>query len=106
MSGKQPVFAVNCAPRGPRFFRGADGEVMFEIQLDRRSKVGPRPAIDEDRRQYPHAWSTFEADVHDEPPEPVKPLLETVDHPGAKAAHDEEKADRQRRMDQKRGSGL
>jgi hypothetical protein len=97
-----PVCAAHVSSRGPRFFR-ADAGVMFEFTLDARSKVGPRPMIAADKHQYPGAWRAFE---EGEQAEPVKAGVEFVDHPEAKAAHDQEKAERQRKMDAKRGGGL
>ena len=56
---KPPVCDIRIASKGPRFFRDEDGAVMFEIQLDSRSKIGPRAAIDADKHQYPTAWRAF-----------------------------------------------
>jgi hypothetical protein len=95
----RPVSDVRIATRGARFFKGDDA-VMFEFQIDSRSKVGPRPAIESDKRQYPGAWQTF---TDGEQPGPIKPLISAIDHPDAKAAHDAEAAKRQQRMDTKRG---
>lgn len=100
----EPVCAVHVASRGPRFFRTGEA-VMFEITLDSRSKIGPRPMRDEDRRQYPTAWKAFETGEVSAA-EPLTPLIEAVDIPGAKAAQDAQKAERQRRMDARRGGGL
>jgi hypothetical protein len=101
----RPVCDVRIASKGPRFFRGEDDAVMFEIQLDSRSKIGPRPMIVADKQQYPKAWEAFTAGEPAEA-EPLKPMIEAADHPGAKAAHDDDKARRQRRMDARRGGGL
>jgi hypothetical protein len=83
----RPVCDVRIASKGPRFFRNEDGGVMFEIQLDSRSKIGPRPAIDVDRHQYPTAWRAFTTGNH-------------------QAAGDAAKAERQRRKDAGRAGGL
>ena len=83
---KPPVCDVRVASKGPRFFRDEDGAVMFEIQLDSRSRIGPRPAIDVDRHQYPTAWRAFAT--------------------GDQAAGDAAKAERQRRKDAGRAGGL
>ena len=56
---ERPVCDVRIASKGPRFFRDEKGAVMFEIQLDSRSKIGPRPVIDADKHQYPSAWREF-----------------------------------------------
>jgi hypothetical protein len=81
---KPPVCDIRIASKGPRFFRDEDGAVMFEIQLDSRSKIGPRAAIDADKHQYPTAWRAFAT--------------------GEQAAGDA--AESQRRKNAKRGGGL
>jgi hypothetical protein len=101
---KLPVCDVRIATKGPRFFRGEDGGVLFEIQLDSRSKIGPRPMVEADKHQYPKAWDRFTTGEPSQA-EPLKPLAKFVDHPQAKAEHDADKAERQRRMDAKRGGG-
>jgi hypothetical protein len=100
----RPVCDVRIATKGPRFFRNGD-QVMFEIQLDSRSKIGPRPMTASDKDQYPVAWEAFR-DGERSAAEPIKPLIEAVDHPGAKAAHEAAKAERQANMDAKRRGGL
>jgi hypothetical protein len=100
----RPVCDVRIASKGPRFFRSEAGAPMFEIQLDSRSKIGPRPMIDADKHQYPKAWKAF-VDGEPSAAEPLKPHVRFEDHPKAKAAHDVDKAERQRRMDAKRGGG-
>jgi hypothetical protein len=101
----RPVCDVRITSKGPRFFRGEDGAVMFELQLDSRCKIGPRPMVDADRSQHPAAWQAFTT-AEPAKAEPMARTLEAVDHPGAKAVHDEHKAERQRRMDVRRGGGL
>lgn len=101
---KAPICEVRIASKGPRFFRGEDGGVLFEIRLDSRSKIGPRPATELDADQYPAAWRAFttgEAAI-----EPLTPQIEAVDIPAAKAAQDAQRTERQRRMDARRGGGL
>jgi len=98
---ERPVCDVRIASKGPRFFRTEDG-VMFEIQIDSRSRIGPRPMISADKHQYPAAWQAF---TRGEPAEPLRPRVEFVDLPEAKAAHDREAAERQRQRDAKRGGG-
>ena len=102
MAETRPVCDIRIAAKGPRFFRADEG-VMFEIQLDSRCKIGPRPMAEADARQYPQAWEDF---TTGDPAEPFEPRLEAVDHPAAKAEADAQKAERQRRMDTKRGGGL
>lgn len=102
---QHPVCAAHVSSRGPRFFRGEAGEVMFEITLDARSKIGPRPAIERDHHDYPKAWEAFTAGEQSAA-EPLALMVKFEDHPEAKAAHDTEKAERQERMDRKRGGGL
>lgn len=101
---ERPVCDVRIASKGPRFFRGEDG-VMFEIQLDSRSKIGPRPMTAADKHQYPAAWSAFTTGEQSEA-EPLKRPITAEDHPDAKAAHGDEAAKRQAAMDRKRGGGL
>lgn len=101
---KAPICQVRIASKGPRFFRGEDGGVQFEIRLDSRSKIGPRPATELDADQYPAAWRAFAAG--EEAAEPLTPQIEAVDIPAAKAAQAAERSERQRRMDARRGGGL
>lgn len=103
----RPVCAAHVASRGPRFFKTDDG-VMFEITLDHRSKIGPRPATEEDSLAYPAAWRAFtDAEVSGaEPVAPGKPLVQFKDHPAAKAEAEKLAAERQAKMDAKRSGGL
>jgi hypothetical protein len=99
----RPVCEVRITSKGPRFFRGEDGAVMFELQLDSRCKIGPRPMKSDDKRQHPAAWQAFTGQAK---AEPMERTIEAADHPAAKAQHDADKAERQRRMDARRGGGL
>lgn len=101
----RPVCDVRIAAKGPRFFRGEDGEVRFEIQLDSRCKIGPRPMLEADAQQYPQAWEAFAA-AEAAAGEPLKQVMAVVDNPAAKTDAEAQKAERQRRMDAKRGGGL
>jgi hypothetical protein len=101
---KQPVCAVHVASRGPRFYRDETGAVMFKITLDARSSIGPRPATERDHHDYPAAWKAFQ-DGDVSAAEPTRPMMSTEDHPDAKAAHERQAAERQRKMDERRGRG-
>jgi hypothetical protein len=46
-------------PRGPKFFRGDDGEVMFQFVLDPTNSIGPRPATARDRSEHAEAYRLF-----------------------------------------------
>lgn len=116
----RPVVAAHVSSRGPRFYRGEDGAIMFKITLDARSSIGPRPMIDADKHQYPTAWKAFEDEeaaeqLAAEERECIRAegecqALERIGKPidvhGAKAAADADKAERQAAMDRKRGGGL
>lgn len=46
-------------PRGPKFYRGDDGEVWFEFVLDPTNRIGPRPATAGDRSLHADAYRLF-----------------------------------------------
>lgn len=56
-----PALQRSSAPRGARFYYDADAEtILFLNVLDATSRIGPRPATDEDREAHPDAWAVLE----------------------------------------------
>lgn len=55
--------------RGAKFFRDHDTE-MYEFVIDGGSKVGPRPATEEDKKTYPAEYALFQSQTAAEPEAP------------------------------------
>lgn len=50
---RQPVVL-----RGAQFFE-EDGELMFMFRADASTQIGPRPAVDEDKKKHPVAYDAY-----------------------------------------------
>ena len=74
-----PALQRSSAPRGARFYED-DGELVFVNVLDATSRIGPRPATDEDREAYPDAWAVFEGTKED-PITAFAPMITFSDPP-------------------------
>lgn len=54
---RNPVFHV-----GPRFFRGEDGQDMYEHRIDSRACIGPRVATKQDKQINEALWTEYLAE--------------------------------------------
>lgn len=60
--------------KGARFYRNADGHLMFSYRLDAHNVIGPRPATPADISRHNEAFQAFDAEAVTEEiaPVPVK----------------------------------
>lgn len=64
--------------RGARFYRDAEGTVIFTFVIDTGNVVGPRKATEADSLKHPLAWSAFV--TSDTPPEVVEVVPDARDY--------------------------
>lgn len=57
MSAPRALAERNVLPQvGPVFFRGDDGQVLFQFVIDTANIIGPRPATRADQERHAQAW--------------------------------------------------
>lgn len=109
MSGLRAQFERDVLPKvGAAFFRGVNGDLLFQFVVDTANVIGPRPAVRSDQEKHPGAWAAFceaeavsalDRDASGEPggslpQEPADPKVDEQDYqPGDIACGEAQAAD-------------